>query len=61
METPGGGGYGNELDDVMDNSDDVNGNGEVIRRKRRRVSDQEAKKFTEKGSVHAYRMMQESA
>ena len=35
--------------------------GEQIRRKRRRVSDQEEKKFTEKGSVHAYRMMQESA
>ena len=61
METPGGGGYGNELCDVIEDGDDVTGDSEVVRRKRRRVTDKEATKFTEKGSVHAYRMMQESA
>lgn len=55
METPGGGGYGNELDD----NDDVN-----VRRKRLEGKEEKSfieKSFIEKGSVHAYRLLQESA
>lgn len=54
LETPGGGGYGNENDDVTMDIVDPS--------KRRQVSENgDEKKFVEKGSVYSYRMMQESA
>ena len=54
MQSPGGGGYGPPGEDADEDENEAP-------HKRRRTEPMDSQKFMETGSVHAYRMAQESA
>ena len=57
MQSPGGGGYGPPEERELD-EEEVIKDGHIPPHKKRRTSDM---KHVERGSVHAYKMLQESA